>query len=229
VECKERIQKDSKAIIIMTKKNSLKLIITAITVIFTILALRSADMSFTGLWLTPDQQGQWLMTRANHAEAAKRFHNPMRRGVAYYRNGQFKEAAAAFGQVPSEEGLFNRGNALLMSGNYDAAISSYDQALKSRPDWEKAETNKAIAMARRDSLAPPEGDQGGIGGDMLGADEIVFSDRVEKSGGARDETVEGSAQISDKELRAMWLRRVQTRPADFLRAKFAYQSSVSDR
>ncbi|WP_236891607.1 tetratricopeptide repeat protein [Desulfoluna limicola] len=211
----------------MTKKNSLKGIITAITFMFTILALRAADMSVTGLWLTPDQQGHWLMARKNYGEAAKRFHDPMGRGVAYYRNGQFKEAAAAFGQVPSEEGLFNRGNALLMSGNYDAAIASYDRALQARPDWAMAETNRAIATARRDNLKPPKGDQGGIDGDLLGADEIVFSDRVEKSGGAKDETIESSAQISDKELRAMWLRRVQTRPADFLRAKFAYQRSVN--
>jgi len=213
----------------MIKKNSLKHIITATTVLFTILALRAADMSFTGLWLTPDQQGQWLMTRKNYGEAAKRFQDAMGRGAAYYRDGQFKEAAAAFGQVPSEEGLFNRGNALLMSGNYDAAIASYDRVLQARPGWEKAETNRAIATARRDNLKPPEGDPGGIEGDLLGADEIVFSDRVEKSGGAKDETVESSSQISDKEMRAMWLRRVQTRPADFLRAKFAYQRSVNDQ
>jgi Ca-activated chloride channel family protein len=27
-------------------------------------------------------------------------------------------------------------------------------------------------------------------------------------------------------MQAMWLRRVQTRPADFLRAKFAYQHAM---
>lgn len=29
--------------------------------------------------------------------------------------------------------------------------------------------------------------------------------------------------MSDEAVRALWLKRVQTRPADFLRAKFAYQ------
>jgi len=32
-------------------------------------------------------------------------------------------------------------------------------------------------------------------------------------------------QLSDRALQAMWLRRIQTKPADFLRAKFAYQLS----
>ncbi len=29
--------------------------------------------------------------------------------------------------------------------------------------------------------------------------------------------------MSDEAVRALWLKRVQTRPADFLRVKFAYQ------
>ena len=29
--------------------------------------------------------------------------------------------------------------------------------------------------------------------------------------------------MSDEQVRALWLKRVQTQPADFLRAKFAYQ------
>ena len=35
--------------------------------------------------------------------------------------------------------------------------------------------------------------------------------------------VAGGDPLSDDQLRALWLRRVQTKPADFLRAKFAYQ------
>jgi Ca-activated chloride channel family protein len=31
--------------------------------------------------------------------------------------------------------------------------------------------------------------------------------------------------LSDEDLRATWLRRVQTTPGDFLRAKFAYQAA----
>jgi Ca-activated chloride channel homolog len=34
-----------------------------------------------------------------------------------------------------------------------------------------------------------------------------------------------SAELGDAQLQALWLRRVQTKPADFLRAKFAYQLS----
>jgi Ca-activated chloride channel family protein len=77
-------------------------------------------------------------------------------------------------------------------------------------------------VARQARLAPPESDAGGTGG-MLEADEVVFDDsgRVERSGA---ETVtEGGEPMSDEEMRAVWLRRVQNNPADFLRARFAWQ------
>ncbi len=209
------------------KKYSRKaVLITCLTVAFAAClywSLVTANWSLIGLWLTPDQQGQRLVDRGQYAEAAERFIDPMRRGVALYHDGQFEAAAAAFGQEGTAEAAFNRGNALVMMGKYDDAILSYDQALQVQPEWEAAEVNRRIAAARRDMLKPPEGDQGGIGGDMLGADEIVFDDRPKKTGGGRDEVVEDSGKVSDQELRAMWLRRVQTRPADFLRAKFAYQ------
>jgi len=41
--------------------------------------------------------------------------------------------------------------------------------------------------------------------------------------------VDQGAPLSEEELRALWLREVETRPADFLRAKFAYQLSRSER
>ncbi len=192
-------------------------------------SLVTANWSLTGLWLTPDQQGQRLIARGQYAKAAECFIYPMRRGAALYRDGQFEAAAAAFGQEGTAEAAFNRGTALVMQGKYDDAILSYDRALQLRPEWAEAETNRRIAAARRDMLKPPEGDQGGIDGDMLGADEIVFDDRIQKSGGGRDQVVEDSGQMSDQEMRAMWLRRVQTRPADFLRAKFAYQYGRSDQ
>jgi Ca-activated chloride channel family protein len=32
--------------------------------------------------------------------------------------------------------------------------------------------------------------------------------------------------MSDEEMRSIWLRQVTTKPADFLRAKFAYQQAT---
>lgn len=175
-----------------------------------------------GWWLTPDQQGQRLFRQERFAEAADRFENPEWRGIAWFRAGEFERAAGAFGRLTTAEAAYNRGNALVMLGQYDAAIASYERALQLRPGWPAAQDNRALAVARRELLAPPETDAGGTGG-QLGADEIVFDDtgRVDRSG---SETVsEGGEAMSEAELRAVWLRRVQNEPGDFLRARFAWQ------
>ena len=178
--------------------------------------------NFTGLWMSPDQQGQRLFDQERFLEAAERFEDPAWRGAAYYRGGDFERAAGTFGRLRTPDAAYNRGNALVMLGRYDEAIESYELALRLRPGWAAAEGNLAIAIARKAMLAPPESDAGGTGG-MLEADEIVFDDsgRTESSG---TETVsDGETALSDEELRAVWLRRVESDPADFLSARFAWQ------
>ena len=174
------------------------------------------------LWRTPDQQAQRLFDAGDYAAAAARFTDPMHIGVALYRAGQFDRAAAAFGQLTSAEAYFNRANSLLFQGEYEQAIAAYDQALAQRPDWQPAVHNRGIALARKERLAPPEDDAGGTGG-MLEADEIVFdtTGRTKKAKG--EQTNEGGAGENEAAMREMWLRRVETKPADFLRARFASQ------
>jgi Ca-activated chloride channel family protein len=191
-------------------------------------AVAMADWSFANLWRTPDQQAQRLFNQGLYAEAAKRFSDPMRQGMAAYRAGDFKAAAAAFARYDTPEAVFNRGNALVMSGQYAEAITNYDRALQLRPDWTAAQVNRSIAVARRDRLTPPEDDAGGTGG-QLEADAIVFDNRAKTASQTQEVDVGEGDQLSDDELRALWLRRVQTQPADFLRAKFSYQLSQSEK
>ena len=180
---------------------------------------------FENMWFSPDQRGQRAFNAENYALAAKRFSTPMYRGVAWYRNGDFEEAATAFGRVDSAEGHFNRGNALMMIGNYQDAVDAYDVALLARPDWPDAIKNRKIAQHRADMLEMQEGDRGGM--TEIGADEVVF-DSTKKNESDSDMSEEDGPEegMSQSEIQAMWLRKVQTKPADFMRSKFAYQYSV---
>lgn len=175
-------------------------------------------------WFTLGQQGDRLMRRGEYAEAAKRYREPLRIGTALYRAGEFKEAAQAFGRINSPEGQFNRGNALVMQGKYAEAVEAYEAALAVRPDWREAETNREIARLRAEKTKKEGGD---MTGGMLAADEIVFTSGKNDTAG-QEETVEGGDPISNMELQARWLRRIQTKPADFLKAKFAYQVNQED-
>ncbi len=207
-----------------TRNRTLTLLVLACwTVSMSTTAHAAGRGGFLDWWLTPDQQGQRLLERGEYAEAARRFTTPERIGEALYRAGDFEGAAAAFGRSRSAEGAFNRGNALVLLGQYDEAIASFGTALERRPGWLEAEENLALATARRDALAPPEDDAGGTGG-KLGADEVVMDDSGRVASSDQEQVIEaGDQALGEDAMRALWLRRVETRPADFLAAKFAAQ------
>ena len=185
-------------------------------------------LEWTDLWFTPDQQGQRLMDQGEYQEAATRFTTPERIGTALFMAGDFESAASVLGRSASAEANYNRGNAHIMLGDYDAAIAAYQVALRKRPDWPEAEQNLQIATLRKLALAPPDDDAGGTGG-MLGADEIVFdqSGRVNKS--SNEQVIDAAdQQLGEDAMRALWLRKVETRPADFLAVRFNYQLATRE-
>ena len=183
-----------------------------------------ASLTISGLWFTPDQQGQRLYNRGEFIRAAEAFQDPEWEGISWYRAGEFKKAAETFARWDSPEATYNQGNAWLMSGQYDKAIACYDRALASRKDWQEAMDNRAIAVARAKALDIPGGD---MTGGMLGADEIVIGDMTSSDGESVEVT--GGDQLSESEIQALWLRRVQTNPADFLRSKFSFQEANRNR
>lgn len=180
-------------------------------------------LTWASLWWTPDQQGQRHFHRGEFAEAAEHFRDPMWIGVSWYRAGEFAKAAEAFARSDSAEGLFNQGNALVLRGRYTEAIGCYDHALAHRPGWNPALENRAIAQARAQRVAQTGGE---LGDQQIGADEIVFDSTAKNTG--QDTEIAGSQALSDQAIQALWLRRVQTRPADFLKAKFAHQLASAD-
>jgi Ca-activated chloride channel family protein len=80
------------------------------------------DQESRRFWFaTRDQQAQRLYDQGAFAEAATLFTSPERQGAAWYRAGDFKQAAAAFGRSGTVAGLFNRGNCLVLLGDRGAA------------------------------------------------------------------------------------------------------------
>jgi Ca-activated chloride channel family protein len=179
-------------------------------------------------WQTADQRGDRLFAEKKFAEAAKAYADPWRIGVAQYRDGEFEAAAKTFARVPGADGAFNRGNAWLMRGKYDKAIESYDRALGFHPGWKEAEDNKALAIARKEMLAASSKYRNDESANAYKPDKVVFDKQGAKKQEKEPEVMNGK-KMSDAELRALWLRRVQTTPGDFLRAKFAYQAAVAEQ
>lgn len=167
---------------------------------------------------TPDRVAYQVYESGDYGAAAAAFADPMWRGTALFRQGEFEQAAGVFSGFDTAEAAFNQGNALVMLGKYEEAVARYGRALELRPGWDDATVNRDIATARAARLKREGGE--GTGG-KLGADDIVLSGG--KSSASGEEQVDAAEPLSDQELRSIWLRQVQTKPADFLRAKFAYQ------
>jgi len=172
--------------------------------------------------LTSDQRGYRAFEQGDYAQASKLFGDPAWRGASLYRDGDFEQAAQLFTQLDSPEEIYNHGNALVLLGQYEQAAGRYGEALKLKPGWKSAEQNLDIALSRAKAL---KREGGNMTEGKLGADDIQFSDKPDSGPSGEEQTIESEMPANDASLQQIWLRQVQTRPADFLRSKFAYQLS----
>ncbi len=166
-----------------------------------------------------DQQGQWYFSQQQYHQAANRFEHPHWRATALYAGQQFSAAAQLWSQQPGAVALFNRGNALAHIEDYAAAADSYDLALQLKPGWAEAKANLDLVRVLS-RTAEVEVDESEAGNTQLEADEIVFD--LNQQTDVKTQVVDQSV-LSAEEIQALWLRRLQTKPADFLRLKFQYQ------
>lgn len=110
------------------------------------------------LWLRPDQQGQRLLEQQRPAEAAQRFQNPQWKALALYEAGDYAGAVRLFAESNTAAAHYNRGNALARSGELEAAVDAYEQALERQPELQPAITNKALVeqLLRQQKAAEQE-------------------------------------------------------------------------
>jgi len=176
---------------------------------------------FLDLWLTPDQQGRLAYEDRRYDEAARLFEDPMWKGLAYYRLGRYAEAADAFARVPTADGLFNMGNALIKAREYKKAATAFEQALIEDPDLQAARHNLVVAEALVAYLNRIREQSGTGEQNELGADDYTF-DLEAGEGEARVMTQADQLRLESAD---QWMRIVDTRPADFLRSKFALEAA----
>lgn len=106
----------------------------------------SYAFEFQDLWRRPDQQGQHWLERHRPGEAAKHFEDQQWQGVALYQAGDYAGAAERFAKGNSAADHYNRGNALAQSGELEAAVDAYEQALERQADFPAAAANKALVQ-----------------------------------------------------------------------------------
>jgi Ca-activated chloride channel homolog len=188
----------------------------ALVMLFSIPTTDNLRHSFMDLWLTPDQQGRYYFEKGNYALAADRFEDPMWKGIAYTRTKNYSAALDQFAQADTAEAWYNQGNALAQLKKYPEAVHAYEQALSKHPEWREARENLEFVRAliprpekEADEPAPPQPEAG----------ETEMEDKGEKG-----KQVMLRVQMDPEKMADIWMRNIQTSPADFLRRRFAIQA-----
>ncbi len=101
-------------------------------------------LEWQDLWATGDQQGAEALELDNAERAKSLFTHPQWRGSAAYRAADYETAAEAFFTDETANGLYNSGNALAKSGDFDIAIEAYERALELEPALEDAIFNRDL-------------------------------------------------------------------------------------
>ena len=200
---------------------------TLAALVLSAMAASSAQAAFIDWWLTPDQQGRVLFERGEYALAAQRFADPLWKGMAYYASEDFVSAATWFAQVETPYGRFYLGNAMAHLDRLEEALAAYDEALALQPAFAEAKFNRDWVKGLYDLSQKEYDDAGGTGG-MLGADDFVFDDRAKNSEQTMTEAEATQQGLTDEQIESIWMRRVQTTPAEFLEIKFSYQLMQGD-
>ncbi|MCK5665274.1 MAG: tetratricopeptide repeat protein [Thiotrichaceae bacterium] len=98
--------------------------------------------NWKNLWMTEDQRGQKDFNKKQYSQAAKQFNNPLWKGGAHYRAGEFDKAIEQYEKFDDAESLYNKANALANLQKYEQAIENYDSALKKEPNLSDAKKSR---------------------------------------------------------------------------------------
>jgi Ca-activated chloride channel homolog len=175
--------------------------------------------SWMDLWLTHDQQGRYYFERAEYRTAAERFDDPLWRGLSFARAGDYGDALNSFALSDSAEAWYNQGNVLAHIGKYPDAAQAYQQALARRHPWADAQENLAIVEGLIPQAEKKNKDEEQEIPPNVPPDQYKFDDKEKKGKKAQQ------LNLDPKKMADIWMRNIQTTPADFLRRRFALQAA----
>ena len=210
----------------------------------------NSDILFKDLWLSKDYQAQQLYDKGNFEQAADLFSNPIRKGVAYYKGGNYNEAIKAFSQDTTAMGAYNLGLAYYKNGDYAAAELAFGKATEINPEMGDAKKNQALMqekLAGINEVNPEDAeeikakekaqnkenkDQEDLGGGGQEATkEDMKQERKEetvstdvRTGKEMDEVPDNFESGKQDNSQKILMRKVDDDPALFLKRKFAHQA-----
>lgn len=175
--------------------------------------------TLAGWFLTPDQQGRRLYEAHRYREAAAAFADPEWRAMALIRAGDYQQAADLLAPIETPRAQYDHGVALVRGRDYAGGKAAFEAALALDPSNADARanlevTNRIIAYLTETRQAEDQ-DQGTEPPDAT-TDDLTGEE------GAPIRITAGAGLSED--AADQWMRQVETKPADFLKSRFAVEA-----
>ncbi len=209
----------------------------------------NSDKNFSDFWFTKDYQAQKLYDKKEFEKSADLFTDPLRKGISYYKSGNFEEAIKYFEEDTTAMGAYNLGLAYYRNGDFAAAELAFGLAVELNPEMENAKINQELTrqiVQGMDEADPEDAEE--IKPEEL-AENIENKDMEDLGGGGQEATKEDMEQERKEETVAteirkgkeldevpddfesvkqdntqnVLMRKVDDDPALFLKRKFAHQ------
>lgn len=208
------------------------------------------DFSMKNSWITKDYQAQQLYDQGSYDEAASLYTDPMHKGVADFKAGNYELAIEAFNEDATANGAYNLGLAYYKNGDYAAANMAFGKAIELNPELKDAEKNQALVqqlIAGTNKVKPEDAKEATSasseeniqnkdpedlgGGGQEATDEEMEKERKEenvatdmRTGKELDEVPDDFESGKQDGSQKMLMRKVDDDPSLFLKRKFAYQA-----
>jgi len=157
------------------------------------------------LWQTQDQQAQQAFNQQHYDAAAAQFQSPQWQAAAHYKAENYQQAAETLQPLEKQSAdmYYNQATSLAKAGQLEAALDSYQKALKLNPKHEDALYNKKLV---EDALKKQQQDEQQKDGDSKQGDKEQQNQDKEKSdpsdqqqGDNQDSQQDPSDQQQDKQ------------------------------
>jgi len=210
---------------------------------------KTKEFEFKDLWFTQAYQAQKEFDSGNFFDAAKGFEDPVRKGVAYFKAGDYISARTAFEKDSTNMGLYNLGLTYAKLGELEKSKKIFEQVLKRDPSNKNASSNLQHIITAISELGELKPEDAALNEDGERANNKKNDSPEDLSGGGqeatekdmqkerKEETVE-TEKRKGKELdelpddfksgqgelpKNILMRKVDDDPALFLTKKFRYQ------
>jgi Ca-activated chloride channel family protein len=136
------------------------------------------------------------------------------------RAGQYQEAAGLLAPIQTAAAQYDRGVALVRGRDYQGGKAAFEAALRLDPGHADAQANlattEAIIAYLTGTREAEDQEQGAQPPDETASD--LTGDQ------GRHVRIDAGSQLSE-DAAAEWMRTVETRPADFLKSRFAIEAA----